>query len=74
MERLKRSLATEFEVKDLGLMRYFLGMEIARSRRGISVSQQKYILDLLTETGIVAYKPSDTLRMWERKLKVEESK
>jgi hypothetical protein len=60
MERLKESLATEFEVKDLGPMRYFLGMEVARSRRGISVSQRKYILDLLTETGMLGCKPSDT--------------
>ncbi|XP_024018583.1 uncharacterized protein LOC112090760 [Morus notabilis] len=60
MERLKSILATEFEVKDLGQMRYFLGMEVARSNKGISVSQRKYVLDLLTETGILGCKPSDT--------------
>ncbi|XP_022853510.1 uncharacterized protein LOC111374981 [Olea europaea var. sylvestris] len=60
MERLKKCLATEFEVKDLGQMRYFLGMEIARSKKGISVSQRKYILDLLAETGMLGCKPSDT--------------
>ena len=35
---LKGFLATNFEKKDLGNLRYFLGMEIARSRKGISVS------------------------------------
>lgn len=60
MERLKKVLATEFEVKDLGQMRYFLGMEVARSKKGISVTQRKYILDLLTETGMLGCKPSDT--------------
>lgn len=35
---LKGRLAREFEVKDLGEMRYFLGMELARSKQGIVVS------------------------------------
>ena len=60
VERLKKVLATEFEVKDLGQMRYFLGMEVARLRKGISISQRKYVLDLLTETGMIGCKPSDT--------------
>ncbi|CAL5381095.1 unnamed protein product [Camellia sinensis] len=60
MRKLKTVLATEFEVKDLGQMRYFLGMEVARSKKGISVSQRKYTLDLLTETGMLGCKPSDT--------------
>ena len=58
VERLK-VLATEFEVKDLGQMRYFLRMEVARSRKGISISQRKYVLDLLTETSMLGCKPSD---------------
>ena len=58
VERLK-VLATEFEVKDLGQMRYFLGMEVARLRKGISISQRKYVLDLLTETSMLGCKPSD---------------
>ncbi|XP_024024098.1 uncharacterized protein LOC112092356 [Morus notabilis] len=60
MERLKSILAMEFEVKDLGQMRYFLGMEVARSKKGINVSQRKYVFDLLTETGMLGCKPSDT--------------
>ncbi|KAM6551619.1 hypothetical protein CsatB_001427 [Cannabis sativa] len=50
MERLKEFLSKEFEIKDLRYLRYFLGMEIARSRHGIFVSQRKYVLDLLKET------------------------
>ena len=57
VERLKKVLATEFEVKDLGQMRYFLGIEVARSRKGISISQRKYVLDLLTETCMLGCKP-----------------
>lgn len=47
---LKGFLGQEFEIKDLGNFKYFLGMEIARSKIGISVSQRKYVLDLLKET------------------------
>jgi hypothetical protein len=50
MARVKEKLVVDFEIKDLGFMRYFLGMEVARSKNGIVVSQQKYIIDLLKET------------------------
>ncbi|KZV29500.1 Cysteine-rich RLK (receptor-like protein kinase) 8 [Dorcoceras hygrometricum] len=60
MTNIKLMLAKEFEVKDLGPLRYFLGMEIARNRKGISVSQRKYTLDLLAETGMLGCKPSRT--------------
>lgn len=50
LDRLKRRLATEFEIKDLGALEYFLGMEFARSNEGIFVNQRKYVLDLLGET------------------------
>lgn len=58
--RLKEALAKEFELKDLGELRYFLGMESARIERGIFVSQRKYILDLLEETWLMYCKPADT--------------
>ena len=51
LERLKKALIREFEIKDLGPLRYFLSMEFARSKKGIFISQRKYILDLLSETG-----------------------
>ena len=39
IRNLKRILASEFEVKDLGFLRYFLGMEVARTTKGILVCQ-----------------------------------
>ncbi|KAA0052231.1 putative mitochondrial protein [Cucumis melo var. makuwa] len=53
-------MGDEFEIKDLGNLKYFLGMEVARSKEGISVSQRKYTLDLLTETGMLGCRPADT--------------
>lgn len=60
MERLKKKLALKFEMKDLGALRYFLGMEVTKSRQGISVSQRKYVLDLLEETRMLGCKPAKT--------------
>lgn len=47
-------------MKDLGGLKYFLGIEVARSISGIYLSQQKYVLDLLTETGMLGCKPVST--------------
>ena len=53
-------MADEFEIKVLGNLKYFLGMEVASSREGISVSQQKYTIDLLKETSMIGCRPADT--------------
>ncbi|KAL6328945.1 hypothetical protein AAG906_007235 [Vitis piasezkii] len=39
MEKLKRQLAKEFKIKDLGKLQYFLGIEVAHSNEGIVISQ-----------------------------------
>lgn len=60
ISRHQKQLATEFEMKDLGGLKYFLGIEVARSRQGNFLSQRKYVLDLLTKMGMLECKPADT--------------
>ena len=55
--QLKVQLGKEFEVKDLDLLQYFLGIEVARGVEGVVLSQRKYVLDLLTETGMLGCRP-----------------
>lgn len=43
-------------------------MEIVRSRKGIAVTQRKYVLDLLKEIGKFSYKPIDTAMNSSKKL------
>ena len=57
---MKKVLAKEFEIKVLEPMKYFLGMEVARSKKGIYISQKKYIIDLLRETCFLESKPATT--------------
>ena len=42
-EALKKCLVKEFEIKDLGKLKYFLGIEVAHSRHRIFISQQKCV-------------------------------
>ena len=58
---LKKSLSKEFEIKDLGVLKYFLGIEVARSKYRIFISQRKYVLNLMQETGMLGCKSNDTL-------------
>ena len=60
MTRLKECLIKEFEIKDLGRLKYFLGIEVAHLKEGIFISQQKYIVNLLTETGLLGCKAATT--------------
>ncbi|KAG2722890.1 hypothetical protein I3760_02G147600 [Carya illinoinensis] len=54
---VKKYLHDSFTIKDLGELKYFLGIEVARSKKGISLCQRKYALDILQDSGLSASKP-----------------
>lgn len=47
---IKKSLHDHFRLKDLGELKYFLGIEISSSRNGIFASQRKYALEIIKDT------------------------
>ncbi|GJV04358.1 hypothetical protein Tco_1337927 [Tanacetum coccineum] len=56
---LKQALHQKFIIKDLGLAKYLLGIELCRTSAGTYLNQRKYILDLLSDTGLTAAKPKE---------------
>lgn len=57
---IKCILDSTFKIKDLGFLKYFLGLEVSQSKSGISICQRKYCIDLLHETGHLGSKPTCT--------------
>lgn len=55
--RFKLYLHRCFHMKDLGRLKYFLGVEVARSPKGIYLCQRKYATDIILETGLLGAKP-----------------
>jgi len=60
ISQVKQHLYQHFQTKDLGKLRYFLGIEVAQSNTGIVISQRKYALDILEEMGLMNSKFVDT--------------
>ncbi|KAJ0875397.1 putative RNA-directed DNA polymerase [Helianthus annuus] len=58
--RVKQCLSESFLIKDLGLHKYFLGIEVLYSNGSICLSQRKYWLELLNEFGYLGCKPVGT--------------
>lgn len=50
-------LNSEFALKDLGALHYFLGIEVTKTPMGLHLSQHRYVVDLLHKTGMQHSKP-----------------
>jgi len=60
MAHIKHVLHSNFRIKDLGILKYFLGIEVAHSETGIYLCQRKYCLDLIRDSGLSGDKPCST--------------
>ncbi|KAL9293162.1 putative RNA-directed DNA polymerase [Arabidopsis thaliana] len=58
VNKFKHYLSSCFHMKNLGPLRYFLGIEVARSPTGMYLCQRKYALDIISETGHMGVKPT----------------
>ncbi|KAL2903744.1 Retrovirus-related Pol polyprotein from transposon TNT 1-94, partial [Bienertia sinuspersici] len=58
LHTFKQYLSTCFHMKDLGRLKYFLGIEVARNDEGILLCQRKYALDIISEAGLLGAKPA----------------
>ncbi|RVW41754.1 Retrovirus-related Pol polyprotein from transposon TNT 1-94 [Vitis vinifera] len=50
--KFKNSMKLEFDMTDLGKMKYFLGMEVLQNSEGIYISQRKYAKEVLERFGM----------------------
>lgn len=55
IQLLKQFLDDTFKIKDLGCLKYFLGIKACRTSEGLNLCQIKYTLDILKEAGLSSY-------------------
>ena len=60
IQELNDFLSQQFEMKDLGHLSYFLGLEITYSTEGLYITQAKYASDLLARARLTDSKTVDT--------------
>ncbi|XP_019095621.1 PREDICTED: uncharacterized protein LOC109130491 [Camelina sativa] len=60
INHFKVQLSKCFHMKDLGKLKYFLGIEVSRGKDGFCLSQRKYTLDIIHEAGLLGAAPAPT--------------
>lgn len=60
IRNLKALMNSKFSIKDLGVLKYFLGFKVSRNAQGISLCQRKYSLYLIHDACLIGAKPYNT--------------
>ena len=60
IDACKKDLASEFEMIDLGLMHYYLGMEVWQEDGHVLLGQEKYVADVLKRFQMEDCRPMST--------------
>lgn len=68
IKQVRKDLQERFKMKDLGELKYFIGIEFSRSQEGIVMCQRKYALELVFELGLASAKPAATPLEFNHKL------
>jgi hypothetical protein len=70
VDAMLKDLRSDFALKDLGQLHYFLGIEVQHISDGIHLSQGKYASDILQRVGMANCKPCTTPLSTSEKLKI----
>ncbi|XP_070002632.1 uncharacterized mitochondrial protein AtMg00810-like [Nicotiana sylvestris] len=68
IQQVRKDLQEKFKMKDLGELKYFLGIEFSRSQKGILMCQRKYALELVSELDLAGGKTTYTPLEFNHKL------
>ncbi|KAI4332015.1 hypothetical protein L6164_016958 [Bauhinia variegata] len=68
LQDIKNMLQNNFKLQDLGGVKYFIGLDLAFPRKGLSISQRKFAIELLEEHGLSGSKPISTSMEYNHKL------
>ena len=60
LDTLKAEMQATFKMIDLGLLHYYLGLEVSQTEAGITVSQSAYAAKILENAGLTGCNPSHT--------------
>ena len=72
-ENFKTVMKEEFEMTDMGLLRYFLGIEVEQNEKGIFISQTKYVNQVLERFNMQECKAAITPTVMGLKLSKDDS-
>ena len=74
VHQIKENLVIHFQMKELGELKHFLGLEVDYTKEGLFLCQQNYAKDLLQKLGMLDCKPISTPIEVNAKLYAHESK